>query len=85
MVDVGLTLLLHVVPPFPVFTEPSLNVKVHAPFAVMLPLILVGLALHIDAAELVILAVGLAITVVVSEPVNAEPGHEEASLKDVIV
>ena len=68
---VGLTILLHDPLPLPVTVPPLLNVKVHPPLAVIVPLIVVLLPLHILVAALVIAATGRALTVTTSDPVRS--------------
>jgi hypothetical protein len=72
VVVVGLTVLFHTPFPVPVTVPPPLfNIKVHAPLAVMVPLMLVLPPLHMLVLLLVIAATGLAFTVTISDPVRS--------------
>ena len=69
--DDGITDLLQVPLPVPVVEPPlPLSVNVHAPLAVILPLMMVLPPEHIDVLPLVMEAVGLAFTV--STPLTLE-------------
>lgn len=77
---------LNVPEPLPVLVAPLLNVKVHAPVAVTLPVMLAPTPVQIVLFTLVMAAVGRVFTFTVVLPVKpADTAAQFASVKDEIV
>jgi hypothetical protein len=87
VVDEGFTLALHTPLPEPLaVVVPSLNVKVHTPFAVTIPLMVAPLPpLHIPIFEPLMLELAPVFTVTASDPLRAPDEHPEASLNNIIL
>ena len=85
MVDDGLTGWLHVPLPVPETDPPLLNVSVHAPLAVMVPLMLVLSPLQMVTLLLVIAATGRGFTVTVAVPIKSDAADVQgaASVREV--
>jgi len=86
VVAVGFTVLFHTPLPVPVTVPPPLfNVKVQAPLAVMVPLMLVFPPLQMLVLVLVMAATGLEFTVTISDPVRSAAIEVHcASLREAI-
>ena len=73
MLEVGVTSLENVVVPVPVTIVPPVRVSVQAPTALTEPVMFVGLPLQTVVLVLVIVAVGLAYTVIALVALAGDP------------